>query len=70
MRFCRTREWKYAYYVQGGKSQLFDLVSDPGELHDLAGHGLPAEAMMHQRMLDYYVSEGHNLQLSNGTLSA
>ncbi|HRY68563.1 MAG TPA: arylsulfatase [Phycisphaerae bacterium] len=28
---------KYIFFSQSGKEQLFDLQSDPGELHDLAG---------------------------------
>jgi arylsulfatase A-like enzyme len=29
--------WKYIWYPEGGTEQLFDLESDPRELHDLAG---------------------------------
>lgn len=28
--------WKYIWFVHTGREQLFDLVSDPSELHDLA----------------------------------
>lgn len=31
--------WKYLYYPEGGSEQLFDLESDPQELHDLAPAG-------------------------------
>lgn len=29
--------WKYIYYPEGHREQLFDIDNDPGELHDLAG---------------------------------
>ena len=35
-RMIRTQDWKYAHYV-GDKPELYDLRSDPGELHNLAG---------------------------------
>ena len=36
-RSVRTRRWKYVD-VQGGESLLFDMISDPGEAVNLAGH--------------------------------
>lgn len=29
-------KWKYAWFSQTGREQLFDLVNDPNEMHDLA----------------------------------
>ena len=36
-RALRTEAWKLIRYTQINKSQLFDLSTDPDELHDLAG---------------------------------
>jgi arylsulfatase A-like enzyme len=30
-------QWKYIYYVAGGREQLFNLADDPAECQDLAG---------------------------------
>lgn len=35
-RAIRTESWKLAYYPQVNRHQLFDLVQDPLEMHDLA----------------------------------
>jgi arylsulfatase A-like enzyme len=35
-RMVRSDRWKYIYYPQIDKAQLFDLQSDPHEIHDLA----------------------------------
>lgn len=32
----RYRDWKYIYMANGGREQLFDLESDPTEMHNLA----------------------------------
>jgi arylsulfatase len=42
------RDWKYIEWPEFGYSQLFDLESDPGEIHNLAG--LPAHASRQARM--------------------
>lgn len=47
--------WKYIYYPQGGSEQLFDLASDPRELHDLA-NDTSAEAHK-QRLREALVGE-------------
>jgi arylsulfatase A-like enzyme len=41
-------QWKYMYYFEGGAEQLFDLATDPQELHNLAG--LPAYAAQQAAM--------------------
>ena len=33
-RMIRTRRWKYVWYPQANREQLFDLLSDPHELND------------------------------------
>jgi arylsulfatase A-like enzyme len=35
-RMVRSERWKYIYYPQIDKVQLFDLESDPHEIHDLS----------------------------------
>jgi arylsulfatase A-like enzyme len=40
--------WKYMYYFEGGAEQLFDLATDPQELHNLAGQ--PAYAVQQAEM--------------------
>jgi len=48
---------KYAWFAGDGCEQLFDLESDPGECHDLAGNPEHAEALglWRQRMIDELV---------------
>lgn len=36
MHFLVGRCWKYIWFSQTGREQLFDLCNDPHELHDLA----------------------------------
>jgi arylsulfatase A-like enzyme len=36
-KMVRTDRWKYCYYPDG-YAELYDLPSDPGENHNLAGH--------------------------------
>ncbi len=36
VRMIRTREWKYVYRHPDGPHDLFDLVNDPDERHNLA----------------------------------
>jgi arylsulfatase len=31
---------KYVWFVESGREQLFDLVNDPRELHDISGRGV------------------------------
>ncbi len=44
------RPWKYWIDATDGTQHAFDLSSDPGELHDLAGHG-PAARQTDWRLL-------------------
>lgn len=34
-RMIRTREWKYIHRYPDGPDELYDLINDPGEYHDL-----------------------------------
>ena len=35
-RMVRSDRWKYIYYPQTGRVQLFDLKHDPHEVHDVS----------------------------------
>ena len=43
MRMLRKERHKLIYYPLGNRTQLFDVVSDPYECEDLAGHADSAE---------------------------
>jgi arylsulfatase A-like enzyme len=42
-RMVRTDRWKLIHYPQIGRYQLFDLMSDPAELHDLSTDATKAQ---------------------------
>jgi arylsulfatase A-like enzyme len=52
-RALRTRTHKYAVYLDGDLSELYDLRSDPNEAHNLIGDSAQKEliANLHQRLL-------------------
>ena len=61
-KMVRTDRWKYCYYPEG-YAELYDLHSDPGERHNLAGHarrachrGRPAHA--HPQLADRQRRDG------------
>jgi arylsulfatase A-like enzyme len=45
----RTDEWKLIWYPQISRYQLFDLRSDPDELHDLSAEAEFAKVMANLR---------------------
>lgn len=50
----RTDRWKYVHWTSGLRPQLFDLVQDPDEFHDLGADGTLAgvrDAMRHRLLL-------------------
>jgi len=50
----RTARWKYIHWSSGYRPQLFDLVQDPDEFHDLGADGTLAgvrDAMRHRLLL-------------------
>ena len=57
-KMVRTREWKYVHDPMGDKDELYDLVNDPWELHNVTD--VPGrEAViceMRQRLLDWSIS--------------
>ena len=54
MTMVRTAEWKYVHH-EGLRPQLFDLLADPDELHDLGGDPRLAtvRAQMAARLFDW-----------------
>jgi arylsulfatase len=69
--------FKYIYFAYDGREQLFDMQSDPGELHDLAGEAVHKETLLlwRERMVkhfaergDQFVSEGKLRQRKNRLL--
>ncbi|MQA01602.1 MAG: hypothetical protein GEV07_02325 [Streptosporangiales bacterium] len=49
-RTIRTRQHRYSVFLGGGGEQLFDLVADPGEQHNLATD--PAHATLRGELRD------------------
>ncbi len=49
----RDQRYKYVYYASGNPPQLFDLINDPQENHDLAGDPASAPILkrLHQQLL-------------------
>ncbi len=56
-RMVRSARYKYICYTHGERrEQLFDLDTDPGELHDLFFHGGADDVLAaHRAMLDEYI---------------
>ena len=50
MTMVRSREWKLVHFLDEPFGQLFDMVHDPGELHNLWDD--PEAAGVRRRMLD------------------
>jgi arylsulfatase len=47
MTMVRSREWKLVHFLDEPFGQLFDLVHDPGEVHNLWDDPAAAEARRH-----------------------
>lgn len=54
MLHIRTNHWKYLYYQNGGYEELYDLKSDPHELHDLSEN--PAYAAVKSSLVSRGIS--------------
>jgi arylsulfatase A-like enzyme len=60
---------KYIFHAQNGEEQLFDLVNDPYELHDLAAEPTRAEALLlWRRRLTNHLAERGDKFVNNGKL--
>ena len=62
--------FKYIYYAFDGRQQLFDLVNDPDELHDLAGDPKHEATLKRwrRRMIDHFAERGEPFVV-NGDLA-
>ena len=49
MTMARTSDWKLVHFVDESYGQLFDLVNDPGEIHNLWDH--PAHVARKEELL-------------------
>ena len=56
-KMARTREWKYVHDPMGDMDELYNLVNDPWELENVAGHPDCAQplAMMRLRLADWSI---------------
>lgn len=56
-RMVRSPRYKYTRYLEGDGEELFDLVTDPGELHSLINDPAHAEVLAaHRAMLETHVT--------------
>mgnify|MGYP002623673797 FL=1 len=74
-RMIRTDRWKYAWYPEAKREQLFDLQQDPFELSDLSQSPEHADTLgkLRERMLTTQKAFGDPLAASApppGTASA
>jgi len=55
-RMIRTRDWKYVHRYLEGPNELYDMVNDPGETHNLADDPAQQERIvaMQERMQDWF----------------
>ena len=66
MRSIRRGNWKLLIKVPEHKNELYDLASDPGERHNLAGRGLAIETQLQASLARYRrVGPGRRLELSD-----
>jgi arylsulfatase len=61
-RMVHDGRYKLIYYAVGNRRQLFDLLDDPDELHDLAGE--PAQGTRMEQMTALLVSQFYGSDLS------
>lgn len=63
-------KFKYIYYAYDGREQLFDLVNDPGELHDLAPESAHKGVLLEWRLnMVKHLSQRGEQFVSNGKLA-
>ena len=49
VRMIRTREWKYVHRYPFGPNELYNLLNDPGEDHNLLENGADIEGKINQQ---------------------
>ena len=68
-RMIRKEQWKLIYYPCGNRFQLFNLVADPAELHDISNKPEFATHLKELQELLVHEMYGQDLEwLSNGVL--
>ena len=60
--------WKYIWYPEGGREQLFHLDKDPYELADLAGTSLEEKTRLHGALVASMSAGGGKSYLADGDL--
>jgi len=68
-RMIRMHDWKYIYYPQAEREQLFFLGNDPFELVDLSRDNRSAQIRdeLRQEMIQWLQNHGDPLQYDNGS---
>jgi arylsulfatase A-like enzyme len=63
-------KFKYIYYAFDGREELFDLVNDPGELHDLSSDPASKSTLRRwrQNMIEHFSERGEQF-VSAGKLT-
>lgn len=72
MQFLTDGKEKYIWYTRTGEEQLFNLVDDPDELHDLAGDSTSSERLLlwRSRMVAELAERSDDGLCDNGQLIA
>ena len=67
----RTHAWKYVHW-HGFRPQLFDLATDPGEIHDLGAspRHAPIRRELKDKLFDYLVTRRARVTLSDRQMAA
>lgn len=64
----RDSRWKYIFFANGGREQLFDNQNDPGELHNLAKDERGVVNILRSKAVDACAKAGSRDALENGDL--
>ena len=68
----RTPEWKYLYTELGGTEELYDVIEDRAELHNLAGDPSyqPRVAELRDMLITWCREQGDESMLDQGALKS
>ncbi|MHC5023158.1 MAG: sulfatase [Planctomycetota bacterium] len=61
----RAGDWKLIEFYEDGRVELYDLRSDPGEKHDLAGEHRERAAALQRRLHEWLVETGAQMPTIN-----
>ncbi|MDQ8193612.1 sulfatase-like hydrolase/transferase [Coraliomargarita sp. SDUM461004] len=60
-RMVRTEQFKYTHYLEDGQEELYDLQTDPGEMHNLANSDDMLEDLQrHRDLLEQHLRTSHD----------